>query len=1051
MSKMNFAIALRMTTDQFKRGADAVKKGLLSIQYQAIGMASALGLGGIGLKNMVSRFIDVARETTKARVALKNISGDTITYSKNLQFLTTLSGKYGQGINGMTSEFAKFSAAATSAGISLSDQHEIFSSFTRSIAAFGMSSEDAKFSYMALSQMMSKGRVSSEELRRQLGERMPIAMEAMARATGTTIQGLDDLLKKGAVLSKDVMLPFVKEMEKMMASVDVDNVETSLNRLGNTFVRLTQKLKVGDLYKRIIDGAASMLETLQGSFARVVTVIATSLISGKLLGAFKKLTEETKKQNEAILADKIKTEEQAQLLTQKRIAAEKKYNDTLVLYNKASDDKKLKSYSKLTAAETALDKARQREKAGKLAMNLAAEKSAAIQTQTVWTVAWTKIGSFIKGVLISIKGLFSTLIPMALIGLATNFIMKLRETRKEAERVKNIFSDYQKEINKSSSDNSEIVKLKTLQSLLKDANMTEEQRKSIQAEIYGMLGSEVDRQEDINTLIYRRIGLLRESARADALAQKIVSAEESNSGILSKTKLTENQMKSVVNAQRGYNFNIGAGVDKKEAWYQYYNSVKDIAGIKGNIFQVNKRFKEIDAAASEFHANLRVSADASNRLGDVMAQTVGLSDTTTAGGKPTGGGGSIASDLTELQKVEQQYRDELLKINNLHAAGVTKEDEKNKAIDELNKTIWAEIGAIEGANAGLNETFIKARQGVNNPLYREPGKTVTLPTEGMRDTTFDYKKDSLQQLEELRDIKAEYVNALKGISEDEFSGIGSLIDAEASKLKNIDDLINAGRIKKDISELSSEIRDNLFDGLQNVYGLAKNLGGAFLNIKDTFADSDATFFEKLISVFDALFSTINGVMSVMQTIESISTLTDTLSQAKAAAAGTEIASIGAIAGAKVAADTTETTSALAKSAAVVTALSAEEAAATGVMAAKSAAAYASIPFAGVGLAAGQIAAMQALITGAKALSALPGFAEGGIVPGSSFTGDKLVGRLNSGEMILNKSQQSNLWKAAQGKIAPTAQQGSPQNLKFEIEGKTLVAVLNQQSAIRKRI
>ena len=198
----------------------------------------------------------------------------------------------------------------------------------------------------------------------------------------------------------------------------------------------------------------------------------------------------------------------------------------------------------------------------------------------------------------------------------------------------------------------------------------------------------------------------------------------------------------------------------------------------------------------------------------------------------------------------------------------------------------------------------------------------------------------------MRDIKAEYVNALKGISEDEFSGIGGLIDAEASKLKNIDDLINAGRIKKDISELSGEIRNNLFDGLQNVYGLAKNLGNAFLNIKDTFADSDATFFEKLISVFDALFSTINGVMSVMQTIESISTLTDTLSQAKAAAAGTEIASIGAIAGAKVAADTTETTSALAKSAAVVTALSAEEAAATGVMAAKSAAAYASIPFAG---------------------------------------------------------------------------------------------------------
>lgn len=1049
MSKMNFAIALKMTTDQFKRGADAVKKGLLSIQYQAIGMASALGLGGIGLKNMVSRFIDVARETTKARVALKNISGDTVNYSKNMQFLTKLSGKYGQGINGMTSEFAKFSAAATSAGISLSDQHEIFSSFTRSIAAFGMSSDDARLSYMALSQIMSKGKVSSEELRQQLGERMPIAMEAMARAVGVTIQELDGLLKKGAVLSKDVMLPFVKEMEQMTSSVDLNNIETSMSRLGNTFVQLTQKLKVADIYKRIIDGSAKMLETLQGSFERVVAVIATSLISGKLLGAFRKLTDETKKQNASILADKIKTEEQVQLLTQNRVAAEKKYNDTLVLYQKASDDEKLRSYSKLTAAESALDKARQREQAGKLAASTAAEKAAALQTQTVWTVAWTKIGSFVKGILASIKGMFATLIPVALIGLATNFIMKLRETHKEAERIKDIFSEYEKELS-AVSGGAEAAKLQSLLKIVNDRFGLQKDINEAQNQLMGLLGVEKGAQVDLNALVAKRVALLKNAAQADAYAQKIVSTEESNSGILGKTRLTEDQMTGIVNAQRGYNVNIGAGVDKKEAWYEYFNSVKKIADIKGNILQVNKRFKEIDSAAAEFHANLRVSADASNRLGEVMTQTVGLSGTSITGGGSTGGGGSSAPSLTDLQKVEQQYRDELLKINNLHAAGVTSETEKNKAIDELNKTIYREIGAIEGANAGLNETFSIAKKGVDNPLFIEATKTVALPIEGMRDTTFDYKKDSLQQLEELRDIKAEYVNSLKGISEEEFSGIGSLIDAEASKLKNIDDLINAGKIKKDITELSGEIKDSLFDGIQDVYGIAKNLGNAFLNIKDTFADSDATFFEKLISVFDALFSTINGVMSVMQTIESISTLTDTLSQAKAAAAGTEIASIGAIAGAKVAADTTETTSALAKSSAIVAALSAEEAAAAGVMAAKSAAAYASIPFAGVGLAAGQIAAMQALITGAKTLSALPGFAEGGIVPGSSFTGDKLVGRLNSGEMILNKSQQANLWKAAQGRIAPTAQQGSPQNLKFEIEGKTLVAVLDQHITRKNR-
>ena len=108
MSKMNFSIALKMTTDQFKRGADIVKNSLKSIQYQVLGMASALGLGTIGLKNMVSKFVDVARETTRARVALRNISGDAQGFSNNMNFLIKASNRWGQELNGMTSSLPSF-------------------------------------------------------------------------------------------------------------------------------------------------------------------------------------------------------------------------------------------------------------------------------------------------------------------------------------------------------------------------------------------------------------------------------------------------------------------------------------------------------------------------------------------------------------------------------------------------------------------------------------------------------------------------------------------------------------------------------------------------------------------------------------------------------------------------------------------------------------------------------------------------------------------------------------------------------------------------------
>ena len=56
---------------------------------------------------------------------------------------------------------------------------------------------------------------------------------------------------------------------------------------------------------------------------------------------------------------------------------------------------------------------------------------------------------------------------------------------------------------------------------------------------------------------------------------------------------------------------------------------------------------------------------------------------------------------------------------------------------------------------------------------------------------------------------------------------------------------------------------------------------------------------------------------------------------------------------------------------------------------------------------------MASIKGAVAPTA-PKFAQGGIVPGSSFSGDNVIARVNSGEMILNDRQQANLLKIANG-------------------------------------
>ena len=81
-----------------------------------------------------------------------------------------------------------------------------------------------------------------------------------------------------------------------------------------------------------------------------------------------------------------------------------------------------------------------------------------------------------------------------------------------------------------------------------------------------------------------------------------------------------------------------------------------------------------------------------------------------------------------------------------------------------------------------------------------------------------------------------------------------------------------------------------------------------------------------------------------------------------------------------------------------------------------------------------------LATVATTISTIKGFAEGGIIEGASHTGDKVLARVNAGEMVLNKRQQSNLFNLLDGNgIGQNANGGK---VEFVIKGSALKGVLN---------
>lgn len=80
------------------------------------------------------------------------------------------------------------------------------------------------------------------------------------------------------------------------------------------------------------------------------------------------------------------------------------------------------------------------------------------------------------------------------------------------------------------------------------------------------------------------------------------------------------------------------------------------------------------------------------------------------------------------------------------------------------------------------------------------------------------------------------------------------------------------------------------------------------------------------------------------------------------------------------------------------------------------------PWAWVAFGATGLAQLAAMITAVKSMSA---YATGGIVGGNSTTGDRILARVNSGEMILNKGQQSRLFAMINGGFTPAVSLPAP--------------------------
>lgn len=209
------------------------------------GMASAFRDAAVQIIGVTTTFEAIAKsvkiidQMTRLKLSLEAVSEGSRQVTLRWDMLAALADKTGQDVVRLTETYVGFAAAARNTALEGRRADEIFTSFTGAFSALGKSSEVAERGLYAVQQMLSKGKVSSEELNQQLAEALPGANKIFADALRVTTAELADMLKKGEVLSVDVLPKVAKALEQMYGDRAQQNAKTmsgSWTRLTNQFV-----------------------------------------------------------------------------------------------------------------------------------------------------------------------------------------------------------------------------------------------------------------------------------------------------------------------------------------------------------------------------------------------------------------------------------------------------------------------------------------------------------------------------------------------------------------------------------------------------------------------------------------------------------------------------------------------------------------------------------------------------------------------------------------------------------------------------------------------
>ena len=229
-----------------------------SLATFGFGAGAALGIYEVGKAS-----IEAQMQLERLDKSFTAIYGSAATARQQLEFVRETSTAMGQEFYSAADAARTFFAAGQ--GTTLSGQlNEIYAGFSKAGAALGLSSDDMQGIFLALGQSMSKSKVQAEELRGQIGERLPGAFQVAAKAMGVSTAELDKMMSDGELLAEDLLPRMAEVLEQQYgaaAESAADTVQGAVNRMSTVWT----DFKAGILDSEpVVNALNAITEALNG-------------------------------------------------------------------------------------------------------------------------------------------------------------------------------------------------------------------------------------------------------------------------------------------------------------------------------------------------------------------------------------------------------------------------------------------------------------------------------------------------------------------------------------------------------------------------------------------------------------------------------------------------------------------------------------------------------------------------------------------------------------------------------------------------------------------